>query len=47
MESRSWERLRVGDTGPYVDLWFFMSSWMSSPRGLTVKIRDSGRPTCL
>lgn len=50
------ERLGHGDVGgrwgthdrvgPHVDLWFFMSSWMSSPRGLTVKMRDSGSPTC-
>ena len=31
---------------PHVDLWFFISSWLSSPRGLTVKMRQVGRPTC-
>lgn len=43
----TWEGWGTHDrVWPHVDLWFFMSSWMSSPRGLTVKIRDSGRPTC-
>lgn len=49
-EAGVWELGRAwgthGRVGPHVDLWFFMSSWMSSPRGLTVKMRDSGRPTC-
>lgn len=31
----------------YVDFWFFLSSWISSPLGFTVNMRLSGSPTCL
>lgn len=33
--------------GTYVDLWFCTSPWTSSPFGLTINMRLSGRPTCL